>query len=89
MRFDPDTAEFKRIWTHPDHRRKGLSRQVLTELEAEAARRGYTRVFLTTGPRQPEAQALYATSGYTVLDIVEVEPGFLVHPFEKALEPAL
>jgi GNAT superfamily N-acetyltransferase len=88
MRFDPDTAEFKRIWTHPDHRRKGLSRQVLTELEAEAARRGYTRVFLTTGPRQPEAQALYATSGYTVLDIVEVEPGFLVHPFEKSLEPA-
>ncbi len=85
MRYDEDTAEFKRIWTHRDHRRKGLSRLVLTELEAEAARRGYTRVFLTTGPRQPEAQALYATSGYTVLDVLEVEPGFFVHPFEKAL----
>jgi GNAT superfamily N-acetyltransferase len=89
MRYDADTAEFKRIWTHTEHRRKGLSRRVLTELEAEAARRGYTRVFLTTGPRQPEAQNLYATSGYTVLDVVEVEPGFLVHPFEKALEPAV
>jgi ribosomal protein S18 acetylase RimI-like enzyme len=65
MRLDEQTAEFKRIWTHPDHRRRGLSRRVLTELEAEAVRRGYRRVFLTTGPRQPEAVGLYRSAGYS------------------------
>lgn len=43
---------------------RGLARLVLAELEALAARRGYTRVYLTTGPRQPEAKYLYLTSGY-------------------------
>jgi GNAT superfamily N-acetyltransferase len=60
----PGTAEFKRIWTHSAHRRRGLARLVLAELEALAARRGYTRVYLTTGPRQPEAKHLYLTSAY-------------------------
>ena len=64
-RYDEQTAEFKRIWTHPGHRRRGLARQVLTELEAEAGRRGYRRVYLTTGPRQPEAQNLYLATGYS------------------------
>jgi GNAT superfamily N-acetyltransferase len=82
------TVEFKRIWTHRDHRRRGLSRRVLRELEAEASRRGYTRVFLTTGPRQPEAQNLYRTEGYTVLPLAEVYEGFIVHPFEKRLPTA-
>jgi len=63
-RYNNDTAEFKRIWTHSAHRRRGLARFVLAELEALAARRGYRRVFLTTGPRQPEAKHLYLTSGY-------------------------
>ncbi|WP_375387178.1 GNAT family N-acetyltransferase [uncultured Amnibacterium sp.] len=85
MRYDEQTAEFKRIWTHPEHRRRGLSRVVLAELEAEATRRGYRRVFLTTGPRQPEAQALYAASGYTVLPLLPIADGFHVHPFEKDL----
>jgi GNAT superfamily N-acetyltransferase len=63
-RYDGSTAEFKRIWTHSGHRRRGLARFVMAELEALAARRGYTRVYLTTGPRQPEARHLYLTTGY-------------------------
>ncbi|MET3176491.1 UNVERIFIED_ORG: GNAT superfamily N-acetyltransferase [Arthrobacter sp. UYCu721] len=62
--YNNDTAEFKRIWTHSAHRRRGLARFVLAELEALAARRGYRQVFLSTGPRQPEAKHLYLTSGY-------------------------
>ncbi|MFM0502874.1 GNAT family N-acetyltransferase [Paraburkholderia caffeinilytica] len=83
---DAGTTEFKRIWVSRDHRRRGLARRVLAELEAQAIRQGYTRVFLSTGPRQPEAIALYETSGYTLLsahDFGEDEPpGFL---FEKDL----
>jgi GNAT superfamily N-acetyltransferase len=63
-RYDADTAEFKRIWTHSAHRRRGLARVVLAALEALAAQRGYRRVYLTTGPRQPEAKHLYLTTGY-------------------------
>lgn len=80
------TAEFKRIWTHDAHRRRGLGRRVLAELEGHAADVGYVRVFLTTGPRQPEAVALYHAAGYTELpDLGATERGFTVHPFVKAL----
>jgi GNAT superfamily N-acetyltransferase len=64
-RYDAQTAEFKRIWTHSAHRRRGLARRVLAELERLAAARGYRSVYLTTGPRQPEAKHLYLNTGYT------------------------
>lgn len=61
------TAELKRIWTDVAHRRRGLARRVLAELEARARQLGYPRLYLTTGPRQPEAAALYRAAGYTPL----------------------
>ena len=89
MRLDAETAEFKRIWTHTDHRRTGLSRRVLVELEAEAARRGYARIFLTTGPRQPEAVGLYRSSGYRDVPWPDDgrDEGVEGYAFEKDLVP--
>lgn len=63
-RFDDATAELKRIWTDSRHRRHGHGKALLVELEAEIAARGYRRVYLTTGDRQPEAEALYLSAGY-------------------------
>jgi GNAT superfamily N-acetyltransferase len=63
-RFDADTAELKRIWTDARHRRRGHARALLVALEREIAARGYRRVYLTTGDRQPEAEALYLAAGY-------------------------
>ena len=57
-------AEIKRMYTSPSARRRGVSRAVLTTLEAEAVKLGYRRLQLETGLRQPEALALYETSGY-------------------------
>jgi ribosomal protein S18 acetylase RimI-like enzyme len=65
-RFDDDTAELKRIWTDSGSRRRGYATTLLAALEAEIARRGYRRVYLTTGNRQPEP-ALYDSAGYTRL----------------------
>ncbi|QYM77194.1 GNAT family N-acetyltransferase [Leucobacter luti] len=62
---DDATAEVKRVWTRADRRGLGLARIVLDALEREAVRLGYARIYLTTGPRQPEAVALYLKSGYT------------------------
>jgi GNAT superfamily N-acetyltransferase len=66
-RFDDSTAELKRIWTDSRHRRRGHAKALLVALEAEIVGRGYRRVYLTTGDRQPEAEALYLSTGYTRL----------------------
>ena len=67
QRFDADTAELKRIWTDRAHRRRGYATALLVELETTIVARGYRRVYLTTGNRQPEAEALYEFTGYTRL----------------------
>ncbi|GAA3846441.1 GNAT family N-acetyltransferase [Saccharothrix violaceirubra] len=85
-RLDEDTAELKRVWTHSAHRRRGHARQVLGELEELARERGYSRLHLTTGPRQPEANALYLTSGFRALfDVTADAEKIGVLRFEKQL----
>jgi GNAT superfamily N-acetyltransferase len=60
----PD-AELKRMFVAAPARRRGLARVLLAELEESARTRGYARMILETGDRQPEAVALYVTAGYT------------------------
>ena len=67
-RHDPTTCEVKRMWTHPDYRRRGLARLVLATLEDAAVEMGYERLILETGPRQPEAAAMYEARGYSRID---------------------
>jgi GNAT superfamily N-acetyltransferase len=66
-RFDAETAELKRVWTDGAHRRRGFAMALLAALEAEIAVRGYRKVYLMTGDRQPEAEELYQAGGYTRL----------------------
>jgi GNAT superfamily N-acetyltransferase len=63
-RHDARAAELKRMYVVPDQRRSGVARMLLAALEAHAARLGYESIVLETGVRQPEAIALYETSGY-------------------------
>ncbi len=67
QRFDAETAELKRIWTDRRAPPRGYATALLAELENVIAARGYRRVYLTTGHRQPEAEALYESTGYTRL----------------------
>lgn len=85
------------MWTSSAHRRRGLARRVLTELEERAAARGYSRMFLTTGPLQPEAKALYLAAGWnplfdpaiprpTDLDVLRgLPPADVAYAFDKSL----
>ena len=87
-RFDDDTAELKRIWTDRAHRRRGYAKALLAALEAETATRGYRRLYLITGNRQPEAEALYDATGYTRVPIADPLPNwgpFYPIAFEKWL----
>lgn len=88
-RFDDRTAEVKRVWTANDQRRQGLGRRVVAELERVAADLGYQQLHLTTGPRQPEARALYESAGYEPRFDTSADPE-TIGPlaFAKVLSPA-
>jgi ribosomal protein S18 acetylase RimI-like enzyme len=64
------TAEIKRMYVAPEARRRGLARVMLVHLEETARAAGAEVVVLETGLAQPEAIALYESSGYMPI------PGF-------------
>lgn len=57
-------AELKRMYVIPEARGLGLARRILARLESDARTAGRTRMVLETGSKQPEAVALYTSSGY-------------------------
>lgn len=61
-------GEVKRLWIRPDLRRGGLATRCMAAVEAEARRRGYTALYLETGPLQPGARALYEKLGWERVD---------------------
>lgn len=64
LRRHGDGAELKRMYIRPGHRRRGYARAMLAALEDWARAHGYLRLTLETGSAQPEAVALYLSSGY-------------------------
>ena len=67
-RHSEQVAEIKRMYVVEDRRGVGYARRLLAELEARAAAVGYRRIILETGLRQPEAIALYESSGYQPIE---------------------
>lgn len=59
-----DTAEIKRMYVAPAARGRGLARRMLAHLENAAGAAGARAVVLETGLAQPEAIALYESSGF-------------------------
>jgi ribosomal protein S18 acetylase RimI-like enzyme len=57
-------AEVKRMYVVPAARGRGLARAMLAHLEATAREAGAEVMVLETGEAQPEAIALYESSGY-------------------------
>ncbi|MBY8345490.1 GNAT family N-acetyltransferase [Streptomyces spinosirectus] len=57
-------AELKRMYVTQTARGRGLARRILAALEEDARRAGRIRMVLETGTKQPEAIALYTSSGY-------------------------
>ncbi|MFE3648479.1 GNAT family N-acetyltransferase [Streptomyces sp. NPDC059152] len=60
-------AEIKRMFVVPTARGRGLARLILAALETDARAAGRLRMVLETGTEQPEALALYASSGYALV----------------------
>ncbi|MFF7054084.1 GNAT family N-acetyltransferase [Streptomyces griseorubiginosus] len=85
-RLEPGVGELRHVWVHPDARRLGLARRLLTALETEATTRGLTTLRLDTHASLTEARAMYRACGYT-----EIPPYsdhvYGDHWFEKRLPP--
>ncbi|MBT2366853.1 GNAT family N-acetyltransferase [Streptomyces sp. ISL-10] len=64
MGYSDGDAELKRMYVIPEARGLGLARRILAALEEDARAAGRARMVLETGDMQPEAIALYASSGY-------------------------
>ena len=64
---ESDKTEIKRMYVHPDYRKKGIASKVLAELEIWAKEVGYTYTILETGKNQPEAINLYQKLNYTII----------------------
>lgn len=57
-------AEIKRMYVREAHRRTGVARVILAELERTAVEAGVRRLVLETGNAQPEAIAMYRQAGF-------------------------
>ncbi|MEU3018177.1 MULTISPECIES: GNAT family N-acetyltransferase [unclassified Nocardiopsis] len=58
-------GEVKRMFVLPDHRGSGAAPALLRALEDWARVRGWERLLLETGDRQPEAVRFYTREGYS------------------------
>ncbi len=66
-RYDPKSAELKRIFVAKEYRGQGLSKTLVAKLEESAVKEGFGYVVLETGVRQNEAIGLYKKCGYEII----------------------
>jgi GNAT superfamily N-acetyltransferase len=64
---ESDKTEIKRMYVHPDYRKKGIASAILKELEIWAKEVGYKYTILETGKNQPEAINLYQKLNYSII----------------------
>jgi GNAT superfamily N-acetyltransferase len=65
--LDDTHGEIKRMYVIPERRGTGVSTAILAALEGEARGRGWSRLVLETGDRQPDAMRLYEREDYTLI----------------------
>ncbi|MEU5592933.1 GNAT family N-acetyltransferase [Streptomyces sp. NPDC020298] len=71
-----ETAQLRRVYVRPEHRRRGLARRLVAGL-LDFARNdgGYRSVYLHTYPHSPGAMALWQALGEVVCDERDDVPG--------------
>ena len=67
-KIDDETAEIKRIYVLPEHRRKGAASMIVTAMEADAVKTGRKRFILETTRTTADSASLYLSLGYEEID---------------------
>lgn len=65
--FENDNVEIKRMYTHPEHRNRGIASLILRALEDWAKNLNYSATILETGKRQVEAVKFYQKYDYKAI----------------------
>lgn len=78
-----DEGSITNIATHPDCRRQGYGRRVVSALIEEAEKRGISEIFLEVRVSNSAAIALYVSEGFTACG---VRKNFYRHPTEDAIQ---
>ena len=65
---DDTSAELKRIYVLPEHRRKGAAKLIIRVMEENAASTGRTRMILETARTTADSAFLYLSLGYHEMD---------------------
>ncbi len=73
-----NAGEIKRLWVRPDLRRLGVARALMDAVVERARELGHERLYLETGPAQPEALAFYPRIGWASVE--DFPPGAFTHP---------
>src|SRR4051812_35823679 len=71
QQIGPGTAEVKRMYVDPPHRRAGLGQQMLDELIAAAHAAGHERIRLDSPRFMTAAHALYRSRGFAEIGAYE------------------
>lgn len=82
--LQPAVGEVRRLWVDPGQRRLGVAQLLMAGLEDAARELGLLRLRLITGDQQPEAIALYASSGWELAS--GGDPALEGYRFTKTLE---
>ena len=67
-KYNENTIEIKRMFVEKEHRRKGLSKIMLQELEGWAGELGFQYAVLETSIHFKAARTLYSNAGYRVIE---------------------
>jgi GNAT superfamily N-acetyltransferase len=73
-RLSDQACEIKRMYVIPRARGRGVGRLLLAALEQAAVELGYSVIRLDTGPRQPEAERMYRSAGYSPIGNFNANP---------------
>lgn len=65
--YEGTTGEVKRMFVHPDFRRRGIAEKILAELETWAQELGFEELILETGKTKNAAPSLYTKHGYSII----------------------
>ena len=77
-----DEIQMLNLAVHPDHRRQGVGRQLITFLFSQAKEKRISKVLLEVRPSNQDAIALYVSLGF---EILYRRPGYYERDGEDAL----
>ncbi|MBN1172999.1 MAG: GNAT family N-acetyltransferase [Micromonosporaceae bacterium] len=75
---DPDDVYIQDVVTHPDHRRRGLTRRLLGSVRHQAEEWACRRLYLTSEPENTAAHAAWLAIGFTNMPGDRVDHGVSV-----------